>query len=187
MDTRPGYATTTRTQSSSMTSPKVRVPFTQLPTQQQNNPSIFACSDIMANAIVANLHCCKECGTWMKKDHRTIIRHLNEAHKDTGKGMFVCPICVKPFTRQWTLSRHSLSIHKFKINTSNSITPSLIRHQHKKNCKSIWSKNYQPLSVTFRVLYGNNSPYPSCLQPSVTHPPRTVALLPLPHHQPFLN
>lgn len=130
----------------------------------------------MANAIVTNYHCCQECGQWMKKDHRTIQRHLNEMHKEKGKGMFVCPICIKPFTRFWTLSRHSRTIHNVTHLDLTSTLPVLVTKPTTSKIAQYWPLNYKPRSVIFRVLYGNNSPYPSCLQLAANHPLRTVAL-----------
>lgn len=133
----------------------------------------------MANAIVAHLHFCKECGTWMKRDHQTILHHLNEAHKNNGKGMFICPICIKPFSRFWTLSRHTRTIHNVILQDSASFLPTLIPNQKTTKASRLWPTHYKPPSVTLRIFYGNNSPYPSCLQPSVFHRPRIVTLDPL--------
>lgn len=133
----------------------------------------------MANALVQNIHYCIHCGDWMKKDARTIQKHLNTVHKDKGKGKFLCPICQKSFTRKWSTIRHIKSVHESTPDFTRISLPSLVPHRH--GLKTLhqpyrWPNDYNPRQISICVLYGNNSPYPSMLQTSSLHPPRTVHL-----------
>lgn len=131
----------------------------------------------MANASIMNFFCCDTCGEWMTKENETILRHFNQKHKSEGRGKFPCAFCTKNFTRKWTLSRHIVNIHKHQplslpglIYVPNSTVIST------KKYKKYWPTGFHPLSIQICILYGNNSPYPSCLQPSVNHPPRQLTL-----------
>lgn len=128
----------------------------------------------MANQAVINFHCCPECGEWMRKSNETILQHLNEKHKASGIGKFHCPICIKPFARKWTVSRHIRSIHQ--QTPSNISTPTLSTYKRPQKAPNQWPSLYAPDGVSIRVLFGNNSPYPSCLQISTKHPPKFVCL-----------
>lgn len=128
----------------------------------------------MANQAVINFHCCPQCGEWMRKSNETILRHLNEKHKASGSGKFHCPICIKPFARKWTVSRHILSVHNQPLPIIPA--PSLSTHSGPRNIHHYWPPHYSPNQVFIRTLYGNNSPYPSCLQMSTKHRPRLIHL-----------
>lgn len=129
----------------------------------------------MANASVLNFHYCHECGDWTKNENEAILRHIELCHKSEGKGMFICPVCIKPYSRKWTLSRHVKTIHH---RTDICLpSPSLVRkNNNPPPSHPIWPSDFNPSSINIRVLYGNNSPYPSCFQVSASHPPRTLTL-----------
>lgn len=141
----------------------------------------------MANASLFNLSCCHVCGEWMRKDDDLMLLHLNTHHRPKGKGMFSCPFCIKLYTRKWTLDRHVINIHK-RIPPTQSIktfTESTTLSTGKKRNIHYWPTTYTPNSVQFRVLFANNSPYPSCSQAAVNHPPRTLLLQPNPQPSPI--
>lgn len=132
----------------------------------------------MANISLLNLSCCHVCGEWMRKDNDLMLQHLNTEHRTTGRGMFICPFCIKPYTRKWTLDRHVITIHQKPAPAMSKIT---VRKPNdskitKRKKPYYWPNHFTPTSVQFRVIYANNSPYPSCSQAAVNHPPRTLPL-----------
>lgn len=130
----------------------------------------------MANISLLNLSCCHVCGEWMRKDNDLMLQHLNTEHRSHGKGMFSCPFCIKLFSRKWTLNRHITSIHGKTPPTTSTYSFITTKNLKKKSTSNHWPTNYTPHSVSFRVLYANNSPYPSCSQVAANHPPRTLLL-----------
>lgn len=132
----------------------------------------------MANKSVINLYNCNLCKVWMKRDETVILQHFNDYHQDAGQGRSSCPLCQKTFSRKWTVRRHIQRIHK-KIIYGELPPPTLTipRPNRRKTLANLWPNSYKPSSIIIRVLYANNSPYPSNLQKSTSHPPRTVSLL----------
>lgn len=133
----------------------------------------------MANKSVINLYNCHRCKVWMKREETTILQHFNECHQDEGQGRSLCPICLKPFARKWTVHHHIQQVHD-RLFRGELRLPTLVKKPQimKKSRKPLlWPAPFRPSAVTIRILYANNSPYPSNLQMSTSHPPRTVSLL----------
>lgn len=130
----------------------------------------------MANIMVLKAHHCTVCGVWVKNENQSFLRHYKEEHSSEGKGMFECPICLKNYSRKWTLTRHLTSSHP-RIHTTLP-APSFVPNSclTKPVSTSHWPMDFYPSQIHIRVFYGNNSPYPSCFQKSVLHPPRTLVL-----------